>query len=194
MTAAADVVRPRDRKSALRRDQLAESALQTLGELGYARTSLRDIARETGQSLGVLHYYFANKEALLIHCVRQYKAGFVDLVQQALHEDLPPQARARTLCAALAASIANDAETHRLWYDIRAQAMFDDTFTAVVDEVEAGLVLMLAPLAPDPVAMTQLYVRLDGAFRYLLQHQLAGKTKTPPEMAAFLFDAGFAAD
>ena len=65
MTAAANVVRPRDRKSALRRDQLAESALQTLGELGYARTSLRDIAANSEFSHGVVHYYFTDKTELI---------------------------------------------------------------------------------------------------------------------------------
>ncbi|NYK22901.1 TetR/AcrR family transcriptional regulator, partial [Salmonella enterica subsp. enterica serovar Typhimurium] len=38
-----------------RRDQLAESALVTLGKLGYAKTSLRDIAQHSPFSHGVLH-------------------------------------------------------------------------------------------------------------------------------------------
>ena len=49
-----------------RRNELAESALLTLGELGYARTSLRDIASNSPFSHGVLHYYFADKLELVI--------------------------------------------------------------------------------------------------------------------------------
>ena len=60
-----------------RREQLAESALKTLGELGYARTSLRDIATNSPFSHGVLHYYFADKLDLIDYCVRYYKAKCV---------------------------------------------------------------------------------------------------------------------
>ena len=44
-----------------RRRELAESALRTLGELGYARTSLREIASNSEFSHGVVHYYFHDK-------------------------------------------------------------------------------------------------------------------------------------
>jgi len=60
-------------KFAERRAQLAASALQTLSELGYARTSLRDIAQNSEFSHGVLHYYFNDKVDLIIESVKQYK-------------------------------------------------------------------------------------------------------------------------
>ena len=64
-------------KFAERRAQLADAALQTLAELGYARTSLREIAQNSQFSHGVLHYYFSDKEDLITHCVRQYEAACV---------------------------------------------------------------------------------------------------------------------
>ena len=60
-----------------RRDQLAESALRTLGERGYARTSLREIALNSQFSHGVLHYYFEDKLDLIDYCIRYYKAKCV---------------------------------------------------------------------------------------------------------------------
>ena len=60
-------------KFADRRAQLANSALLTLSELGYARTSLREIAQNSEFSHGVLHYYFTDKVDLIMHCVKQYK-------------------------------------------------------------------------------------------------------------------------
>src|SRR5437868_13325014 len=60
-----------------RRNQLAESALRTLGELGYARTSLREIANNSEFSHGVVHYYFADKTELIVYCVTYYKARCV---------------------------------------------------------------------------------------------------------------------
>ena len=56
-----------------RRGELADAALQTLGELGYARTSLREIAQNSEFSHGVVHYYFRDKVELITYCVRHYK-------------------------------------------------------------------------------------------------------------------------
>ena len=52
---------PRVDKYEERRAELAAATLQTLSELGYARTSLREIAHNSSFSHGVLHYYFRDK-------------------------------------------------------------------------------------------------------------------------------------
>ena len=74
-----------------RRNQLAESALQTLGELGYARTSLREIANNSEFSHGVVHYYFADKLELIIYCVRYYKARCVTRYDAVVEESTTPR-------------------------------------------------------------------------------------------------------
>ena len=53
-------------KFAERRAELADAALQTLSELGYARTSLREIAQNSEFTHGVLHYYFRDKVDLIL--------------------------------------------------------------------------------------------------------------------------------
>src|SRR3954449_11638652 len=77
MTAPARTRRSPVDKFEERRRELADAALQTLGELGYARTSLREIAQNSPYSHGVVHYYFADKVELITYCVRQYKASGV---------------------------------------------------------------------------------------------------------------------
>ena len=57
-----------------RRAELADAALQTLAELGYARTSVREIAQNSAFTHGVLHYYFNDKVDLILCSVRQYKS------------------------------------------------------------------------------------------------------------------------
>ena len=54
-----------------RRAELGEAALTTLATLGYARTSLREIAQNTEFSHGVLHYYFSDKVDLIVCSVKQ---------------------------------------------------------------------------------------------------------------------------
>src|SRR5215211_3781860 len=68
----------REARAEERRTQLAQSALATLGELGYARTSLREIAQNSEFTHGVVHYYFADKVELIAHCVRLYKAQCIN--------------------------------------------------------------------------------------------------------------------
>ena len=68
------IERGRVDKFSARRIELAEAALETLAELGYARTSLREIAQKSEFTHGVLHYYFSDKVDLICCCVRHYKA------------------------------------------------------------------------------------------------------------------------
>src|SRR3954466_6008933 len=68
------VSKSRPDKFAERRAELGEATLHTLADLGYARTSLREIAQNSEFSHGVLHYYFADKRDLITQAVRQYEA------------------------------------------------------------------------------------------------------------------------
>lgn len=170
-------------KFAARRDELAYAALQTLSELGYARTSLREIAQNSEFSHGVLHYYFTDKADLITHCVRQYKAGCVtrydDLVATATGAD----ALAAALGEAMAASMREDGPMHRLWYDLRNQSMFEDWFRADAREIDASLEAMiwrivsryadLASAAPAVDSATA-YALLDGLFHQALHQHLTG--------------------
>ena len=85
-----------------RRNQLAESALRTLGELGYARTSLREIANNSEFSHGVVHYYFDDKLELIIYCVRYYKATCVPGTTRSSPGPRPPAGLVEAFAAKLA--------------------------------------------------------------------------------------------
>jgi AcrR family transcriptional regulator len=181
-----------DRKTAKRDEkkrQIADSAIKALKELGYANTSLRDIAAKSDLSLGMLHYYFEDRSDLIIYCVQLYKEAFVRDINTALNTAEGRDAVLDAFADALAGSIVDDTETHRLWYDIRTQAMFDETFRPVVDEIEAMLIDIVRHAfgktgneIPPMVAIH--YAALDGVFRMLMQNQLTGDLKTKDELAA----------
>lgn len=170
-------------KRARRKDELADNAIAALKQLGYARTSLRDIAELSGVAVGTLHYYFEDKVDLITYCVRRYKTGFVAEMQSILSEDIAADQLAERFVKGLALSIRRDAETHRLWYDIRSQAMFDPAFHEVVEDIEAGLVDLvtefLARVGQTSVDATTAYLMLDAAFRFHLQSYLAGDRAAP---------------
>ena len=172
-------------KRVRKKDELADSAIAALKQLGYARTSLRDIAELSGVAVGTLHYYFDDKVDLIAYCVRRYKVGFVAEMQSILSGDAPPERLAERFVSGLALSIHREAKTHRLWYDIRSQAMFDPSFHQIVEDIEAGLVELveefLERTGHTHVDATSIYLLLDAAFRYHLQKLLTDDSTAPAD-------------
>ena len=168
---------------------IADSAIEALKELGYANTSLRDIAEKCDLSLGMLHYYFEDRSQLIIYCVRIYKRDFVRNITEALEVAEGRDEVIDAFSEALTASIFDDEMTHRLWYDIQNQAMFDETFRPVVAEIEEMLVGIVATAfnkaghgKQDNIEIS--YALLDGVFRLLMQGQIGRKPRSREELVA----------
>ncbi len=181
-------------KFAGRRTELADAALQTLAELGYARTSLREIAQNSGFSHGVLHYYYSDKVDLITHCVKQYKAQCILRYDQIVATAGTAEALADGFAEGLAATAREDGPLHRLWYDLRSQSMFEDAFRADVLEIDDSLQRMIwrilsrySDLTGNPLTLTQpaAYAIFDGLFQRALLHHLAG---SPDALTALTTD------
>lgn len=56
---------PRKQSRDTRRVQLIEATIETLAEMGYARTTLTAVARRAGLSHGLVNFHFETKEKLL---------------------------------------------------------------------------------------------------------------------------------
>lgn len=59
---------------AARRDQIVQAAIETLSELGYAKTSFARIAEHAGISAGLISYHFDNKSELFQQVVADINA------------------------------------------------------------------------------------------------------------------------
>jgi AcrR family transcriptional regulator len=178
-------------KFAERRAQLAAAALQTLAELGYARTSLRDIAQNSEFSHGVLHYYFSDKFELITYCVRQYKAECVKRYDSIVATAESAAELKSGFGAAMAATLCEDARLHRLWYDLRNQSLFDAAFRADVQEIDQSLERMIwrivtkfADLSGTPLTVTSpvAYAMFDGLFQHALIDHLAGSASAAGDL------------
>src|SRR5579863_3379286 len=111
-----------------RRIELAEAALETLAELGYARTSLREIAQKSEFTHGVLHYYFSDKVDLICCCVRHYKAKCVTRYDQITSAAQSRDELMKGFLEKLGETVRDEARMHRLWYDLRSQSLFEAAF------------------------------------------------------------------
>lgn len=178
-------VRPVDKFDA-RRDQLAESALKTLGDRGYARTTLREIANNSTFSHGVVHYYFQDKLELVIYSVRYYKARCVTRYDSVVADSTTADGLLDAFAAKLAETIREEAPMHRLWYDLRTQSMFEDQLRDAVTLIDKSLEEMIwrvvsryAELAGRPPALEPqvAYGMLDGLFQQALLAYVSGHTE-----------------
>ncbi|MGQ0626238.1 MAG: TetR/AcrR family transcriptional regulator [Sporichthyaceae bacterium] len=194
--AARSLRRPVDKFDA-RRDELAAATRTTLAELGYAQTSLREIAANTDYSHGVLHYYFRDKVDLITHSVRQYKAECVTRYDALVADAVDADGLARAFGAAMAETAVVDADMHRLWYDLRNQAMFTPAFIDDVRAIDAGLQAMISRVvgryselcgAPSQLPEATTYALFDGLFL-----QALGRVSTEPGAPASDLAASVAA-
>ena len=174
-----------------RRNQLAESALQTLGELGYARTSLREIANNSEFSHGVVHYYFADKLELVVYSVRYYKARCVTRYDSVVEDSTTDEGLLDAFAAKLVETVQDEAPMHCLWYDLRTQSMFEENLRDAVTLIDKTLEEMIwrvvtryAELAGRPTAMSSAaaYGVLDGLFQQALLGHVAGDVTALPTL------------
>lgn len=175
--------RPGIAKFDARRNELADAALATLGELGYARTSLREIAQKTAFSHGVLHYYFRDKAELISYCVRRYKATCVTRYDEVIARAGTPDELAADFADALASTMEQDHAMHRLWYDLRSQSTFEPALRPTVAELDAQLESMIwrvvdryAALSGARPVVSRLvaYATVDGLFENCLVRHSGG--------------------
>ncbi|KSU56642.1 MULTISPECIES: TetR/AcrR family transcriptional regulator [unclassified Gordonia (in: high G+C Gram-positive bacteria)] len=175
--------RARDKFQA-KRDELAMATLTTLAELGYARTSLREIAQNSEYSHGVLHYYFTDKLDLIAHAVRQYEAVCVTRYDEVVAHAVTADQLRDEFADTFFAGMHSEAAIHRLWYDLRNQSMFDDSFRADVIEIERRreemiwrVVERFCELSGTQPAVTPAvaYIALDGIFQRGLLSEIDGR-------------------
>jgi AcrR family transcriptional regulator len=77
-----------------RKEQIMEATFRCISRKGYSRTTVRDIAREAGLSLGTLYLYFENKEEI----VSALSASWREKTDRKLEESFPEGSPLEILC------------------------------------------------------------------------------------------------
>lgn len=130
-------------KFAVRRRELADAALTAVAARGFANTGLRDVAAHTELSLGLLHYYFDDKDDLIGQAIWQHKSECARRYDPIVETSKTGTELAERFGVEIAATLRDEADMHRLWYDLRNQALFDtgfrDTIIAI-DELLSDMV------------------------------------------------------
>ena len=148
--------------------------------------------KNQGFTHGVFHYYFRDKVDLICCSVRHYKSKCITR-----YDEVTASARTRAelmegFLSKLGETVREDAAMHRLWYDLRSQALFEPSFRSDVLEIDKNLEIMVwritsryAELGGTRPAISPeaLYAVFDGLFqKYLLRH-LSDDRKSHPRLA-----------
>ncbi len=166
-----------------RRAQLADAALATLSTLGYAQTSLRDIAENTEFSHGVLRYYFNDKLDLITQCIRQYKSMCIRRYDVATATAETQDELLDEFIEQLSKTLLTETRLHRLWYDLRSQALFEPALQKDVRNIDSELERMVWRIVAQYAALggattklssKALYALFDGIFQAALAQVIAG--------------------
>ena len=154
---------------------------------------MREIAQNSAFTHGVLHYYFADKVDLILCSVRQYKARCVTRYDEVTAAAKTCEELVEGFLVVLGETLRQEAHLHRLWYDIRAQAMFETAFQADVAEIDKSLENMIWRIvsryvelggAPPALSPAACYAVIDGLFQnHLLKHLLGrrGRDRRPEQ-------------
>ncbi|MFW5862351.1 MAG: TetR/AcrR family transcriptional regulator [Spirochaetota bacterium] len=76
--------------TALRRTQLTKATYRVVSKKGYYNFTIRDIANEAGLSTGLVHYYFKDKDELLLTLLKEMNSNLrYFLTKELEHKDDP---------------------------------------------------------------------------------------------------------
>jgi AcrR family transcriptional regulator len=202
-----EVRRPSGRPSlppgelARRKRAILDATLRLVAAQGTGAVRLRDVARESGVSVGSLQYYFDSRDQLIREAFEQHARDVVALVTLAGDVSAAPGAR---LAAVIdAAMLRRDLrESAALWIEFVAAGLHDDQLRALLaGAYEAWRRLLAAvvragtesgefrPLLPPETVVACLVALIDG-FELAVAIDVADAT--PAAIAAKLKDAATA--
>jgi len=90
------------------RDRLLKESARLFAELGYERTTMRNIAKATGIKLGSIAYYFKGKEDILFETMRAIIESGEKRAQASLQASGDPKDKLRSLIEVELDSFLND--------------------------------------------------------------------------------------
>lgn len=111
-----------------RRRQLVDEAVEVLGQQGYARVSMADVAERAGVSKSMVHNIFGSKEALALACLEEVGPGLIGSIAAAQTASDPGQRAQETFTAIFTAM----ADHRHAWALINDESLPEGTVAAAL--------------------------------------------------------------
>lgn len=123
-------------------ERILRSAYGCIAQKGYANVSLRDIAENAGVALSQLHYYYKNKEGLLLAVVRMATGEYVSGAERRLREAGTPREKWDRFLDYFKGLLRERPEEFRLLFDLVSMSLWN----AKLKSLLGGLFLQLSEL------------------------------------------------
>jgi len=119
------------------REQILQAAYRVLVEQGYDATTIKAIAREARVAPGLLHYYFTNKDELLVEVLRDISRRSTETMREVVERLPAEQLREAGLNAVLQRTL-HTPEAYRLRYELFALGLRNPTLLPAVAALLKG--------------------------------------------------------
>src|SRR5690349_9903394 len=118
------------------RERIIDAAYRVLIEQGYSAAAVKEIAHAAGVAPGLVHYYFASKDDLLVAVLRAAADRYAEEMDRR-SRDVPAAALAGSALREPEERAARQPEWYRLRYELFALAMHNPA-------LEEGVAALLA--------------------------------------------------
>lgn len=136
----------------LRREQIVRATIRCLAREGYAALTTKKIAREARVSQGILHYYFADKRAILAAALATVTRDLDRRVAAAqARSGRDPRARLRALVRACLLTAVREREIWVVFVEFWGETMHDARLRAVNAELYARMRRLISRLVAEGV-------------------------------------------
>jgi transcriptional repressor BetI len=131
----------------IRRKQLIDATIRTIGRVGYTNATLSNVASEAGLSPGIVNFYFKSKEQLLIATLEQIAEEYSAFWQAAIDKGkVSPAAGLEAMIAADFHPSVCNVEKVSIWYAFWAEARNNAAYQALVLRFEQDYLQQTASL------------------------------------------------
>lgn len=131
-----------------RREELVRAAWRVIAARGIDEVTIREIARESGYSSGVLAHYFENKDDLLAHALRLSHQQIFKRYEAEVKTPVPADALKAILLDNLPLEEQRDLET-RIEMSFWARSLRNEALNQIQHEESEGLRALLRGLIDD---------------------------------------------
>lgn len=120
--------------AAERKLQIVQATVECIVKKGYHNFSMQDVAKTAGVSKGIIHYYFLNKDELMM-CVLDKVAGDIEqILSEEMTATLDPNQKMQIFVSVLANVVRNTKEYYQVNMDFWTQINQKDNVREVISK------------------------------------------------------------
>lgn len=182
----------------MKKVEIAEAAWRVIRQKGIKGASVRNIAQESGVSLGALRYYFPTQDDLLVFAMQVVRDRVNERILHIAAEELPPVHRVLRILMELVPGDEERRVEMEVWFEFtfHMKKWNPAAFDAQHDGILEGIGRLLDYLAQGgaleeevdiPLESEKLYALLDGlALHMLLDPGRLNYTKAQQVLESYL--------